>query len=523
MSEILLCTLNATYQHCAFGLRYLYSNLNEYKDKAQILEFTINQNPRDIAAQILSMNPKIVGFGVYVWNTDETLLVLQTLKRIKPDLVIVLGGPEVTHETNEQEITKWCDHVIQGEADILFYEFCQKIYAGEMPPKIIHGPLPDLLKLASPYSEYSDEDIKNRIIYVEASRGCPYKCEYCLSSLDKSVRNFELDLFLGDIQKLLDRGVRQFKFVDRTFNLSPSISTEILKFFLDRIQLGLFLHFEMVPDRLPDELKILIEQFPEGSLQFEIGIQTFSPTVAANVSRRQNYQKIDENLLYLKSSTHVHTHADLIVGLPGETLESFEQGFNTLINLQPDEIQVGVLKRLKGFPLARHDQAFEMIYELSPPFQIIQNKNISFDQIQKLSRFAKHWDLIGNSGHFANTLSVWKKKCKDTEESFFKSFFSLSFSLNQKFPNSYGISLAHLFEGVYEHLKNQPGWSEDEVIELLQSDYSRKNGRNPLPFFRNHSTQVENSLNSKKISKTLSLELAGRKTERQKNHSHAKN
>jgi hypothetical protein len=508
MHEILLCTLNATYQHCAFGLRYLYANLAEFKAKSKIFEFTINQNPRDIAAQILSQNPKIVGFGVYIWNTEETLLVLQILKRVRPDLIIVLGGPEVTHETTNQEITKWCDHVIQGEADLLFYEFCQKVYSGEKPPAIISGPLPDLQKIKSPYADYTDEDIRNRIVYVEASRGCPYKCEYCLSSLDKSVRNFDLDYFLNELQSLIDRGVREFKFVDRTFNLSPSISTSILKFFLERIQHGLFLHFEMVPDRLPDELKELIQKFPQGSLQFEIGIQTFNTAVAAHVSRRQNYQKIEENLHYLKNRTRVHTHADLIVGLPGESFESFAKGFDTLVSLQPDEIQVGVLKRLKGFPLARHDQNFKMIYELSPPYQIVQTQDMSFEQIQKLSRFAKHWDLIGNSGHFGHTLKTWKEKIHSEQTSFFESFFELSLSLNKKFPHAYGISLAHLFEGVYEHLKTQSLWTENEVIEHLQVDYARKNGRNPLPFFRNHSENL----------KAASVDIVGRKLDRQKNH-----
>ena len=201
MSKIVLSTLNSSFQHTAFGLRYLYANMQALKPCTELLEFTIKQNTSDIVSAILSRDPQVVGFGVYIWNTEETYYVVSALKRLRPELTVVLGGPEISYETTAQKLTAICDFVIQGEADVQFRELCEKLLAGDRPSEKIIGPrLPDIKTLQTPYELYSDEDIRNRNIYVEASRGCPYKCEYCLSSLDKSVRNFPVDEFLSSIR-----------------------------------------------------------------------------------------------------------------------------------------------------------------------------------------------------------------------------------------------------------------------------------------------------------------------------------
>jgi radical SAM superfamily enzyme YgiQ (UPF0313 family) len=478
--DIVLTTLNSSYKHTAFGLRYLLANLGDYKDRAQLIEFTIHKPPGEIVAEIANRQPKIVGIGVYIWNTEATLEVVRLLKNHYPEIIVVLGGPEVSHETGSQKICQLADYVICGEADFLFRDFCHQILTLNQRPqqKIISGLLPEITQIQSPYGLYDENDIKNRIVYVEASRGCPYKCEYCLSSLDKSVRNFPLENFLADLQILISKGARQFKFIDRTFNLSPSISTRILQFFLDRIELGLFLHFEMVPDRLPDELKKLIRQFPEGSLQFEIGVQTWNPQVAALVSRRQDYQKVRENLTYLQQNTGVHTHVDLIAGLPGETLESFAFGFDQLSSLTADEIQVGILKRLKGTPIIRHDREWEMVYDTKAPFQILQNKTMSADEMWKFQKFSKYWDLISNSGNFKITAARIRGVLAQQSESLFGFYWELTDFLNERHETAHSIHLLKLFESLLYFFESK-NW---QLKESLAQDYQR--GRpGPLPKF----------------------------------------
>ena len=495
---ILLCTLNARYHHSSFGLRYLYANLRELQPLAKIVEFTISQNPRDIAEKILSESPTVVGFGIYIWNTETTQQVVSILKKVRPDLTVVLGGPEVSYEAENQQICQISDYVIQGEAEVEFYSLCKKLLSDEtigqkkVDQKILRGSLPEIQNITLPYDYYTDDDIKNRIIYVEASRGCPYRCEYCLSSLDKSVRSFDLDLFLNEIEKLIQRGARSFKFVDRTFNLSITSSSRILKFFLERMNLGLFLHFEMVPDRLPIELQELIRQFPAGALQFEIGIQTWSPAVAQLVSRRQNYEKIRENFNFLNEQTGVHLHTDLIAGLPGETWESFAHGFDQVASLGTQEIQVGILKRLKGTPIIRHDQEWGMVYQDHPPFQILQTKTLSFDQLQKLGRFSQFWDSVANSGNFTNTMNFFRERCRTSGRSFFSDFFQLSEFLSQRHPTGHSVALLNLVESIWIYLTQESQVSPDQARSLLIADYAGKVKRDIPKFLRasNESSKV---------------------------------
>ncbi|MGB0580840.1 MAG: radical SAM protein, partial [Limisphaerales bacterium] len=378
MSDILLTTLNAKYIHASFGLRYLLANMGELTERTQLLEFDINQRSLEIVEKILATQPRIIGFGVYIWNTRETEAVIELIRRLAPGVKVVLGGPEVSYETDGQPIVALADHVIKGEADLTFAEVCERVLTGDSVEKVIPAPLPAVVDIALPYGLYDEQDLAHRVIYVEASRGCPFTCEFCLSSLDIPVRQFPLDQFLEAMDCLLERGARQFKFVDRTFNLNLKISEAILRFFKERYFTDLFLHFEMIPDRLPEKLRELIAEFPAGSLQFEVGIQTFNDEVSENISRRQSYEKLADNFAYLRGQTGVHIHADLIVGLPGETLESFGKGFDRLVAMNPQEIQIGILKRLKGTPIVRHDEEFQMVYSPQPPFEILRTRDLGF-------------------------------------------------------------------------------------------------------------------------------------------------
>lgn len=509
--DILLCTLNSTYQHSSFGLRYIFAQMAELTDQTEMIEWTIKENPRNIVEKILSFNPKIVGFGVYIWNNENIFEVCSILKKVAPDIELVLGGPEISYETEGQRLYPLADHIICGEADLLFPQFCREHLAGnDTQDKIIRAALPPIADLKLPYYLYTDNDIANRVIYVEASRGCPYKCEYCLSSLDKSVRSFNLDQFLGDIETLINRGARSFKFVDRTFNLSPTTSTKILNFFMQHLDKGLFLHFEMVPDRLPVEIRELIKQFPASSLQFEVGIQTLNPTVAANVSRKNDLVKVAENFSYLKANTHVHTHADLIVGLPGETLESFAEGFDRLAIMGPDEIQVGILKRLKGTPIVRHESTFNMRYQDFSPYQILSTSTMDYNTLQTMNRFAKFWDLYANSGDFLNFMS-WMKSF---EGSFFWNFMKFVDYLSEKYSETHSISLVNLAEKAYDYIVMRTGHA-DQAFEIIRADFCNGAKKRDIPPFMKSQaiamgigTQSVTGANAKKSSSLNSRQVA---------------
>lgn len=511
-TEILLATLNAKYIHASFGLRYLYANLGDLQDRAAILEFEIGQRTFPIVEQLLSQHPRIIGFGVYIWNAAQTLAVLKCLKKLAPNIQVVLGGPEVSFEIEGQEIAALADVLITGEAELTFAATCQEILEqGKASQRIVRSPVPDLSELALPYALYSQDDIDNRIVYVEASRGCPFTCEFCLSSLDVPVRQFPQEAFLDALDTLYERGVQHFKFVDRTFNLNLRSSRAILEFFLERLRPGLFLHFEMIPDRLPEGLREIIARFPAGVLQFEVGIQTFDEATSKNISRRQNYDKLADNFGFLRRETGVHIHADLIVGLPGEDVASFGRGFDRLIGLRPQEIQVGILKRLRGTPIIRHDEEWEMLYDENPPYEILQNRLIDFALMQRMRRFARYWDLVGNSGNFLESVSlIW-----DNGASPFESFLAFSDWLHAAARRRHGIALTKLVGFVFQFLTEEKGLDPYRVTELMWRDYQRS-GRSDYPMelrpYLNQSEEQRQNTGGSSTLKRQSRHLAGRET-----------
>lgn len=500
MSDIVLATLNARYIHCAFGLRYLLANMGELRSRTALLEFTIQQPTLEILAAILEQNPRIVGFGVYIWNVEETTRLVADLKRLRPDVHVVLGGPEVSYETDDLPIVTLADRIITGEADLAFAAYCRQQLNEPSPDdrkslqmptvgdkaRSIAAPLPTLGDLKLPYGHYSNADIAHRVIYVEASRGCPFTCEFCLSALDIPVRQFPLEVFLDAMDSLLKRGARQFKFVDRTFNLNIRVGRAILEFFLERYEPGMFFHFEMIPDRLPDALKDLIVRFPAGALQFEVGIQTFNEQVCELISRRQDNKVAEQNLAWLRDHTGVHVHADLIVGLPGESLDSFAEGFDRLVRLAPQEIQVGILKRLRGTPIVRHDVEWSMIYSPHPPYEILANRNLQFKTVQELRRFAKYWDAIANNGNFVESLPlIWEPSQKNEVRSIgtlspFREFQRLVTWIFEQEKQTHGIPLTRLVELLFRYLSDEKGHSPDQVAAALWRDYQR-GGRSDKP------------------------------------------
>ncbi|MCC2954654.1 DUF4080 domain-containing protein [Massilia sp. IC2-477] len=469
---ILLSTLNARYTHASLGLRYLLANMGQLEAQTRIQEFVIGAKTSDLVERILAHGPRIVGLGVYIWNVEETTRLVAMLKRVAPQVTIVLGGPEVSHETGEQEIVRLADYVVTGWGDVTFPKLCGEILNGPKPLMKVHaGVQPPMAEIALPYSLYSDEDIAHRTLYVEASRGCPFKCEFCLSSLDKTAWPFPLDAFLAEMESLYARGARLFKFVDRTFNLNVKTSLRIMQFFLDKLAANpddpVYAHFELVPDHLPEALKETIAKFPPGALQFEIGIQSFNPEVQALVSRRQDNAKAADNIRWLTEHSTTHLHVDLIAGLPGEDVASFARGFDQLVKLGAQEIQFGILKRLRGTPIIRHTEPFGMVYDPYPPYTVLATKQVDFPTMQRLVRFARYWDLVANSGRFANTTRVL------LGETPFDNFMAFSDWIYTRTDATHRIALEKLAKLVQEWLQLR-GMARADAAALLASDYAGK-------------------------------------------------
>ena len=471
MSKIILTTLNSRFTHSAIGLRYLYANMQELQNISEIVEFSINDAIQTIAENILLHQPTIIGIGVYIWNILEVSELIHILKKISPEITIVLGGPEVTYTPFRTNVDD-ADFIIQGEGDIAFYELCKNILNATPPKeKIIKMTLPKLKELKLPYQYYTDEDIKNRYIYVEISRGCPFECEFCLSSMDEKVRAFNLDEILVEFEKLCQRGARNFKFVDRTFNLNMKTANKILDFFLAKDE-EYFAHFEVIPDHFPSSLREKIAKFPPGALQLEIGIQTLNLEVANNISRVLNLDKIDENVRFLEQETHAHIHLDLIVGLPGESLESFGSNLDKLVALSSCEIQIGILKKLSGTYIKRHDSDFNMVYSDRAPYDILKNSLLSFNDIQMMKRFARFWDITYNSGNFKGSLPLlWE------DESVYKNFSAFSLWIYSQTKSTWKISLERLGEFLFIYLSEIKALDAQTVATKMLQDMMKLKGR----------------------------------------------
>lgn len=491
---IVLATINARYAHASLALRYLRANLGELRQQTVLVEHALGVAPEDMAERLLALGPRIVGLSVYVWNVVPLTRVVRLLKDAAPDLVVVLGGPEVSHEVAEQPICGLADYVVTGWGEVTFARLARQLLGGERPsPKVQIGVQAPLSEIALPYDEYSDEDLRSRRLYVEASRGCPWRCAFCLSALDRTLWPFPLDAVLGALDRLYSRGARRFTFVDRTFNLRIDSAIAILGFFLERLREHPddppFVHVELVPDHLPGRLKGAIAAFPPGSLQLEIGVQTFDPSAQVLISRRQDTARTDANLRWLRNHTHAHLHVDLILGLPGEDLASFAAGFDHLVRFAPHEIQVGVLKRLRGAPIAQRADAFGLRFDAAPPYGVLETDRIDAGTMQRMVRFARYWDLIGNSGRFVRTRPLL------LGDRPFERFLACSDWLHHRLDTTHGIPAETLYEALFDWL-TRDGQGERARASLL-ADYVASGARGRLAFAphlgRRHPTRTPSS------------------------------
>jgi radical SAM superfamily enzyme YgiQ (UPF0313 family) len=452
---IVLTTINAKWIHPSLALRLLKANLGSLEDCCEILEFALRQPLAEILEPLTAICPQILGISVSIWNHTVTLELLGELEKVwaargqKP--FVVLGGPEVSHLPQDAEIFRYADYVIRGEGETVFRTLCEDIFSkNNQPqnctPRFIDAKNIDVNGIKSGYHLYTDEDIVKKLIYVEASRGCLFNCEFCLSAIKDEndvplVREFPLEPFLAEMEILVRRGVKTFKFLDRSFNVNIKRALQVCEFFLEKIaerKGPLTVHFEMVPSIFPQELLDVLARFPPGTLRLEIGIQTLNPEISARIGRRSHPEKELQVLGFLAEKTNAIIHVDLIAGLPGENLVSFGRGFDHLwlaiSGAGKQEIQLGILKLLPGAPISRHNESFNMCYSSLPPYEVMETSAMSIEDLQRIKNFARFWELTVHRGLI--TLPA--------KEAVFNHFMSLSDSLFAHFGRNWGIDKAEL-------------------------------------------------------------------------------
>lgn len=468
--KIILTTVNARYSHTSFGQRYLKANLKEFEDACQIIEYSRDDNINDIAEALINQKADIIGFGCYIWNIESIVRIAEIIKAVSPETILIFGGPEVSYQY--EEFLPHCDYLIRGEGELALYHLVQKISQGERPEtKVLEEPICDLTQLKMPYYLYSDEDIKNRLIYVEATRGCPFTCEFCLSSLSKGVREFDLDKFLAEMEILIQRGVKQFKFVDRTFNLKFANVKKILDFFKTRWQEGMLLHFEIFPDRLSPQMLEEIKNFPAHGLHLEAGVQSFDDKALNAISRKQSETRTLEVLRFIREETGAVIHADLVAGIPHADLATFAADFDKLLSVRPQELQVGILKKLRGAPIARHDKTSKMIYSKYPPYEVMQTADMSYADVQLIKRVARYFDIFYNAENFPATAPL----IAQTDSSAFWAWAKFSQFIWETYQQTYKISIARQTQMLFAYLSRF--LDKSTVARALFADYQCKVGR----------------------------------------------
>ncbi len=473
--DIVLAAVNARYSHASLGVRFLLANVDDaLRARTVLLEFSINDPVEAIAEEIAGMQPRLIGLGVYIWNRVLMEALVPLLRQRLPAAVIVLGGPEIAHDT-ASALAQAAGCVVRGEGELLWPAICRDVLEGRpLPPlPLLQTPALDALQL--PDAFYADSDLRHRNVYIEASRGCPLACAFCLSSVVPGVRHFPEEAVHASLQRLLDRGALTFRFVDRSFNLGGGRALRLLTFFLERLRPGLRLHFEMTPDGLSPALQALLVRFPPGVLHLEAGIQSFDPAVLERVNRHADLAAAADGIAWLVREAGADVHADLIAGLPGETLAGFAAGFDRLYRLGPSEIQVGILKRLHGTALAQDGQG--ACFREKPPYDVLETPTLRASELEAVLRFATHWDRVVNRGHFPRAMARLLRDAASPWLRFddFSQRLAVSHGL-------YGMGLVELASAILAELTNV-GVGGDEARALLRADYLDDGRRQNLPAF----------------------------------------
>ena len=467
------------------------------------MEFSINDRHERIVEQIYYEKPDLVAFSCYIWNIQYVEQLATLIKRIDSTIKILYGGPEVSFDSEEALRSSIADYVIEGEGEEPYREFIEHLVNGKTlnnisslyfkhDNKIIYGgkrQLMDLEKLKFPYT--AEENLNNKIVYYEASRGCPFNCKYCLSSTIRGVRFLSLKRVKKELKFLIDKKVRLVKFVDRTFNCSSKFSVNIWDYLMQQSTETTF-HFEISANLLTDEQLQLLSKVPKGRFQFEVGVQTTNDVILENINRFVKFSEIKKQVVELKKNNNIMQHLDLIAGLPGENMESFKTSFNEVYSIEPDEIQLGFLKVLKGSPMEEEAEDWGIVHSPYTPYEVIKTNDISYEELLLLKRVEEMVDKYYNSQKFSTIIKYFLPKFK-TPFDFYLSlgnffYYKGYFSRNIASADYYKVFLEFNSEALQEENNN--------LKELIKFDYLKFNRKKWLPEFlvRDINKNLERSL-----------------------------
>ena len=486
-------------------MRYLKAFTKDLDFQGDIKEFSINDRVENILEGIIEEKPDVVAFSCYIWNMEFVNRLAELIKLVDPNIEILYGGPEVSYEGKEFLENHEGEYVIVGEGEKTFREFVlYKLGEGKIEDikglnykrdgKVFENPKRpemDMNELVFPYTY--EEDINNKIVYYEASRGCPFKCKYCLSSVMHGVRFLDVERVKKELKYFMERGLKLVKFVDRTFNCNREYTVELLKYLSEQDTETRF-HFEVAADLLTEEQIEILNNAPKGRFQLEVGVQTTNNEVLHNINRYITYENIKEKVLKVAAGKNVMQHLDLIAGLPGEDLESFKKSFNDVHAIRPDEIQLGFLKLLKGSSMREEAKKWGIVYSPYAPYEIIRSKDISYEELLLLKKVEAMVDKYYNSCKFNNVikffLNIYDKP--------FDFYYELAMFFEEKGNFKRSIGNVEYYKILLDFYLEKIG-GEDEGLfkEVLKFDYLCFNKKRWLPDFLVRTITKEDEQNIK--------------------------
>ena len=492
----IICALNSQYIHSSLAPWCLLAEVTKCCHDgicAEVVEGTINEAPRKVLDRILSRRPMVVGFCCYIWNITAVLGLVQVVKEALSDCVIVLGGPEVSYNAGEVLLkAPLVDYVISGEGEKPFAELLRAIHSGTAVEGIpglcyrkgretvIAEPHTPCEVPSSPYTEQYFAALNGRIAYLETSRGCPYTCAFCLSGRCGGVRHYDLERAKQEMLLLANSGTNTIKLVDRTFNADRRRANALFRFIIERygkeIPQGICFHFEIAGDLLDAETIELLKTAPVGSMQFEIGLQSFNPKTLSEINRKTDLERLKQNISALLANGNAHIHIDLIAGLPHEDIGSFMDSFNTAFALKPHMLQLGFLKLLHGSPMRDNPEQFPCEYDQMAPYEVIKTPWISREELEQLHHTAHALDQLYNRGRFHRTLSYLFSRIEKSPFTLFSEFGAF---LSQTGPAQ--KSLDDLTALVFSYFSGQSSIEQILLRDCMVCDRLATNASGKIP------------------------------------------